>query len=278
MATPERTCLESGCANKHYARGYCSNHYKNKRRTTGFADSPECSVEGCISPAVSKTLCAKHYQRWKKWGDPEARDPKFTRRTCSVDGCDSAAWCRGWCHSHYDKWNAHGDPLFRSPGEVRDGKRVCAGCGIDTPLEGMRRSRCKECARERSRAYYKYKRKADEVNCVACGSTFYGSRDKNKYCSDDCRAVGLAAIKTVRDRKIKQTTLEYFTREEVFNRDGWVCHICSESISPSLKYPHPMSASLDHVTPISRGGPHTLENSAASHFLCNIRKSDRMPA
>lgn len=199
-------------------------------------------------------------------------------RTCSVDGCESDFFCRGWCHSHYDKWYAHGDPLFRAPGEVRDGKRICAGCGVDTPLEGMRRSRCLECARERSRAYYAYKPVAVEITCHVCASTFIGSPAKNKYCSDDCRAVGLKATKIVRDRKIRQSTIEYFSREQVFDRDEWTCHICAEAISPELKYPHPMSASLDHVVPVSRGGAHTLENAAASHFRCNIRKSDRMPA
>lgn len=278
MATLDSTCSEEDCAKKHYARGYCRNHYENSRVAGAFGAHKRCAVGDCDSAASCKGWCHKHYQRWKKWGDPEARDPKYTKRPCSIAECDSDSFCRGWCRPHYDKWNAHGDPLYRARGEVRDGKRVCAGCGIDTPLEEMRRSRCTECARERSKAYYKYNRKADEISCAACGSTFRGSRDKNKYCSDGCRAAGLAATKIVRDRKIRQTTIEYFTRDDVFNRDGWVCHICSESISPDLKYPHLMSASLDHVTPISRGGSHTLENSAASHFLCNIRKSDRLPA
>ena len=31
-----------------------------------------CSVEGCFDPSKSKDFCSKHYQRWKKYGDPLA--------------------------------------------------------------------------------------------------------------------------------------------------------------------------------------------------------------
>jgi 5-methylcytosine-specific restriction endonuclease McrA len=35
-----------------------------------------------------------------------------------------------------------------------------------------------------------------------------------------------------------------------------------------------MRASLDHITPIARGGGHTRDNVQCSHWLCNARKSD----
>lgn len=34
-----------------------------------------------------------------------------------------------------------------------------------------------------------------------------------------------------------------------------------------------MSASLDHVVPLSKGGDHTRSNSVVAHLICNIRKS-----
>lgn len=63
-----------------------------------------------------------------------------------------------------------------------------------------------------------------------------------------------------------------FTRREVLDRDGWVCQLCETQIDPDLSHPHPMSATLDHVIPVSRGGEHSLENAQAAHRICNMRK------
>lgn len=65
---------------------------------------------------------------------------------------------------------------------------------------------------------------------------------------------------------------DVFTRGEVLARDGFTCGICREGIDVSLSYPDPMSASLDHIVPLSRGGTHTLANSQAAHLTCNLRK------
>lgn len=35
-------------------------------------------------------------------------------------------------------------------------------------------------------------------------------------------------------------------RTQVGNRDGWVCWRCNQPIDPHLRYPHPLSATLEH--------------------------------
>ena len=35
----------------------------------------------------------------------------MTRPECSIDGCDSPARARGWCKNHHQRWLRHGDPL-----------------------------------------------------------------------------------------------------------------------------------------------------------------------
>lgn len=64
---------------------------------------------------------------------------------------------------------------------------------------------------------------------------------------------------------------------EVFERDEWMCHICKQQIDRRLRGEGVwMRATIDHIIPLSRGGPHTYENVAAAHWICNQRKGDQL--
>lgn len=66
--------------------------------------------------------------------------------------------------------------------------------------------------------------------------------------------------------------VESFRNVDVFERDGWVCGICGGDVDRDLVWPDHMSASLDHIVPVSKGGTHTLDNVQCSHFICNSLK------
>ena len=68
---------------------------------------------------------------------------------------------------------------------------------------------------------------------------------------------------------------ESINRLSVYDRDGWICRLCSEPIDSTLRLPHPMAATLDHVIPVASGGLHTYENVQAAHALCNFEKGDK---
>lgn len=56
-----------------------------------------------------------------------------------------------------------------------------------------------------------------------------------------------------------------------------VCGICGKPVDMSLKYPHPMSKTIDHIIPIAKGGhPSDLENLQLAHWTCNRQKSDKI--
>lgn len=56
-----------------------------------------------------------------------------------------------------------------------------------------------------------------------------------------------------------------------------VCGICGKPVDKSLRYPHPMSATIDHVIPVAKGGhPSAIENLQLAHFCCNRAKSDKL--
>lgn len=68
------------------------------------------------------------------------------------------------------------------------------------------------------------------------------------------------------------------TRPVVYAQSGWKCHLCGKPVSKRLKYPHPKSASLDHIVPLSwrQNSPgHVWGNVALAHLRCNQSKGAR---
>lgn len=56
-----------------------------------------------------------------------------------------------------------------------------------------------------------------------------------------------------------------------------VCGICGKPVDKRLKYPNPMSAVIDHIIPVAKGGhPSAMENLQLAHWSCNRQKSDKM--
>lgn len=55
------------------------------------------------------------------------------------------------------------------------------------------------------------------------------------------------------------------------------CGICGKTVDFGLKYPHPLSACIDHIIPIAKGGhPSDIDNLQLSHWTCNRQKSDKL--
>jgi 5-methylcytosine-specific restriction endonuclease McrA len=64
----------------------------------------------------------------------------------------------------------------------------------------------------------------------------------------------------------RYTTGPAWSRAGVLNRDGRRCAYCSGEAS-----------TIDHVTPTSRGGRNTWQNTVAACVSCNARKGNRTP-
>ena len=55
-----------------------------------------------------------------------------------------------------------------------------------------------------------------------------------------------------------------------------ICAICGKPVDFKLKFPHPMSATVDHIVPVSKGGhPSDIDNLQLAHLKCNRAKSDK---
>lgn len=55
------------------------------------------------------------------------------------------------------------------------------------------------------------------------------------------------------------------------------CGICGKPVDFTLKYPHPLSACIDHIIPVAKGGhPSDIDNLQLAHWTCNRQKSDKI--
>ncbi|MGW0780327.1 HNH endonuclease [Streptomyces sp. NPDC002913] len=88
----------------------------------------------------------------------------------------------------------------------------------------------------------------------------------------------VAAASDARRRMLVQQarTGEVFSPRDVHARDCWTCRLCWLPIEPDTAWPDPMSPSIDHVIPLSRGGAHSMANVQSAHLGCNSSKGDKL--
>lgn len=63
-----------------------------------------CSIDGCDQLHRARGWCGPHYDRWRRYGDPQPDRPLEGRKICQIDGCDERHYARGWCQDHYVRW------------------------------------------------------------------------------------------------------------------------------------------------------------------------------
>lgn len=129
----------------------------------------------------------------------------------------------------------------------------------------------------------KHKAAGREVECDECGAVYcplYGRNGPKKLCSEAC-AQGRRR-QQARTAKIRRYAAERGAEAEnvnpwmVFERDGWSCRLCNVNTPKRLRGTYEHNApELDHVVPLSRGGPHTYANTQCLCRSCNGFKSDR---
>ena len=77
-----------------------------------------------------------------------------------------------------------------------------------------------------------------------------------------------AVMKLIKIIRTIYRTKVPFSKKNVMVRDGFVCQYCG-----SLK-----ELTIDHVTPVSRGGKSIFENCVTACKDCNNKKSDKLPS
>ena len=86
------------------------------------------------------------------------------------------------------------------------------------------------------------------------------------------RATQRANFDKWRARQMGVAFIERVELSVLGQRDQWVCGICHAPVDPTLRGTTDQAASIDHVTPLIRGGDHSYANTQISHLGCNRKK------
>lgn len=149
----------------------------------------------------------------------------------------------------------------------------------------------KDAVNARLRAKRRALKPAVEKSCEHCGGLFLVWPPR-RYCSEACqkRAANRRAAErgykrpvteskrahrraaALRRKKAYSGVPERILDREIFERDGWLCGLCGDAVDSAVKHPDPLSPSLDHVVPLSRGGLHVRGNVQLAHLGCNLVK------
>lgn len=249
-------------------------------------DNPlPCVIDGCTQSAnirgATKDLCRGHYYRKQRYGNPTEASHRRQKSICVAPGCGKPPVGHGWCTNHWWHWKRYGDGLRRKFGEIVDGKRVCSQCGVDTPLDEFGRSKssytgytsyCKPCTRVRVAEW-----RSRNPGYIQPKTPVEKSRAWAKRWRQNNPDRAKANFMAYKARK-RRAFVELVSSARVYERDEWVCGICRTPIDRLAEHPDLMSASVDHVIPISRGGKHSMANVQAAHLVCNLRKNNKLMA
>jgi hypothetical protein len=162
------------------------------------------------------------------------------------------------------------------------GLRPCLKCG--QPKEDSEYGRhphrkddkhyyCKACVRVASKAWYNQ----NKARHAAATREWYTANperarelDRLRYAADPVK-YKVRHADANRRRRVATFLADIdvgITLDKVFERDEGTCQICR---LPCLR----QQASIDHVTPLSKGGSHTWDNVQLAHHTCNARKGSR---
>lgn len=175
------------------------------------------------------------------------------------------------------RYSTHGWILFRD----------CARCSRSFIAESLLALYCGDRCRNRASNVAATTKRRDRSPraCLGCGKPFapaYGDM-RRSHCSIACRrrtktkcSIGAAHWRRVRKFGGRY---EHFDKHLVFARDGYRCQICGIATPKALAGKRkPNSPTLDHVTALSKGGDHTVENTQCACWKCNSRKKAGPPA
>jgi hypothetical protein len=155
--------------------------------------------------------------------------------------------------------------------------RRCPECAVIHALK--RRQFCSESCRVTAhlRIADSRKVKTEPRKCAECAKMFKPRSATGVFCSHKCgRARYWRESNNIRRARLRSALVERFDPFEVFDRDGWRCHMCGAGTPKRLRGTcEDRAPELDHIVPLAAGGEHSKLNTACSCRRCNLQKADK---
>lgn len=120
--------------------------------------------------------------------------------------------------------------------------------------------------------------------CRVCGDLLLpfmasvedGAKTACPDCAEEARRRTKAISRTARKAKQRAVSVESVDPLLVFERDGWVCHICGRPAPKEKRGSYEDDApELDHIITLSEGGEHSYRNTACACRSCNLQKGGK---
>lgn len=165
--------------------------------------------------------------------------------------------------------------------KITPSTKLCGSCGRrrkaaafyadKTKPDGLS-SYCKECRKARASDWYRSNperakearerwRQENPERYAAAKMRWQKAHPKERLEIENRRRV-----------RLRSGVVEKIDVWTIYERDGGRCHICGKRVAKR-------ELSLDHLIPVSKGGPHVATNVRIAHRLCNVRRGvDRIPA
>lgn len=223
----------------------------------------------------------------------------MSKSICSVAGCNCMVVARGYCNKHYLRWKHHGDPLggvngasVRKVIDYPDCTRICTRCGKRLPIAMFdrdkfaskgRKSKCKKCRSSQMHVLYeseKYEKCSHQRRYRLAHLDEVRLSDRHRYERDKEKRIDLAkeAVHIRRARISAGLFDKGITRRKLRDRDGDRCCYCGVKMRfRAVRHGQydPILATIEHVTPISKGGMHTWDNVRLACWECNVKQGNR---
>lgn len=250
----KRTCRGCGCE----VEAKATQGPPPKCAACREAGETPCKIDGCGNIQRAMGWCKTHYSRWRTHGDPVAPRLKMGpagRVGCLVENCDRKHHRQGYCRLHFNRLQARGSTHYAPAALDPCGFE---GCDRVVGLWGGGRGFC-ALHLKRLRKYGDPR--GVRLDCGICGAGFFPVNSNRKVC-DTCMET------CVRQCKVPVA--------ELAERDGTACGLCREPVDMDLNWPDLWCPTVDHIIPWSLGGTHARENLQLAHFVCNVRKGNRV--
>jgi len=214
-------------------------------------------------------MSASYDKRCSKCGETK-NVGDFNKQSSSRDGLK--AWCRECCRAHKADWDANNRERIRAYSQfygelhseeirAKSIQRYHDREKFDPDYRERNKLRSEKWRQDHPNANREYI--ADHWNRLRSLA-----RARYKANAERYRLLGREISGRSRANKANNHVVK-IDYGAIVERDNYVCHICRKSIAPGTH-------EFDHVIPISKGGPHTMENVKMAHAFCNRSKKDKL--